>query len=316
MASQEPGPDERSYQGDHVDFRWSRIGVVTGKEQHDHPDRPPTVINSLPAAPVAFAGRDAVLNKLLPVLDPDSDEQSADRLPACVISGPKGIGTSALAKFAGHLAVNKRWFPGGALYVDLQSHAKDPLTDNDALLVLVSPLGLRATDLTSMIPAARYGYYRDCLVQRPGRTLIVVDHAVHSSQVELLMPGEDRHCVLVTSRRGLPDLDAHEIRLRRLEQAAACDVLAALVKMGDTHEKRPESEPEALRELADLCTGVPRNLRDAATGLRQNRDITIEEYVHLLRDRLAMPRVPGTPDPETPQRMWKRPPFMNWRRGS
>ncbi|WP_327400342.1 hypothetical protein OG194_09090 [Streptomyces sp. NBC_01288] len=316
MASQEPGPDEMSYQGDHVDFRWSRIGLVTGKEQHDHLDRPQATVNSLPAAPVAFAGRGAVLDKILPVLNPDSDDLDTNRLPICVISGPKGIGTSALAKFASHLAVNKGWFPGGALYVDLQSHAKDPLTDNDALLVLVSPLGVQGAELMSMIPVARYGYYRDCLAQRPGRTLIVVDHVVRASQVELVMPGEDRHCVLVTSRGGLPDLDAHEFRLRALDQVAACEVLAALVRIGDAHEKRAETEPEALRDLAELCAGVPRNLRDAATGLRQNRDITIEEYVHLLRDRLAPQRMPGALENEPPPGRRKRSPFMNWRRSS
>lgn len=277
-----------AYEGDHLDFRDARITGFTAKEDHYYPRPPREASASLPGAPAVFLGRDQELDQLLRVLDPNTDTGAhAPDLSVCVVSGNDGLGKSALALRAAHQAVANDWFPGGVFYLDLHRPGTDPLSDDEALRILLSYLGIGDHEISGLATAWD-GHYRTCLAQRPGPALLLLDNAVEAEQIERLRPGVSHHRVLVTSRSGLTDVEAHAIQLRPLSATDSLSLLVTLLGMGVEGEDRMVREADAVSRLVALCGGVPRNIRGAAAGLRQRRDVTIAEYVKLLMENQAV----------------------------
>ncbi|WP_019066909.1 hypothetical protein [Streptomyces hokutonensis] len=279
-----------AYEGDHLDFRDARITGFTAKEERYYPRPPREASASLPGAPAVFLGRHDELDQLMRVLDPQADTSGTGtgepHLAVCVVSGHDGLGKSALALRAAHRAVANDWFPGGVFYVDLHRPGTDPLADDEAVRILLSYLGVGDHEVSGLATAWD-GHYRTCLAQRPGPALLLLDNAVQAEQIERLRPGVAHHRVLVTSRSGLTDLEAHAIRLRPLSTADSLSLLVTLLSMGVDGENRAVQEPDAMSLLVDLCEGVPLNIRRAAAGLRKRPDVTIAEYVKLLVENRA-----------------------------
>ncbi|MEV5531492.1 NB-ARC domain-containing protein [Streptomyces prunicolor] len=276
--------------GDHLDFRDARITGFTAKEERYYPRPPREASASLPGAPAVFLGRDHELDQVMRVLDPNAVDTGTEArdpyLAVCVVSGREGLGKSALALRAAHQAVANNWFPGGVFYLDLHRPGTEPLSDDQAVRILLSYLGV-VDDEISGLTTAWDGHYHTCLAQRPGPALLLLDNAVQAEQIERLRPGVAHHRVLVTSRSGLADLEAHAILLRPLSTSDSLSLLVTLLSMGVDGENRTVQEPDAASSLVDLCEGVPLNIRRAAAGLRQRRDVTIAEYVKLLVENRA-----------------------------
>lgn len=230
----------------------------------------PRVSTSLPARPVGFTGRAAELDRLLGQLAPA--QGGKDTVPVVVssLTGMGGIGKTALAVEAAHIAFAQDWFPGGVLFVDLRGYDDDPVTADQAVLGLLDALGVRGSDLPQAA-AHQYDLYHALLAERRERTLLVLDNASHPSQYLPLLPGTEQHRVLITSR---DRSDAVPARLIDLETLAPEDSVAFLTRALHSvgaDDDRPLRERESLAELAALCGHLPLVLGTAAAMLRRRR---------------------------------------------
>lgn len=216
------------------------------------PEEPP---RELPPDASGFTGREQELAAL--------DDALADRTaaPLAVVCGPAGVGKTALATHWGHTRDDQ--FPGGSVYVDLRGWSVDePLAPREALARILRRLGA-GDDLPDDLDG-RSARFRS-LADRRGM-LVVLDNALDPEQVRPLVPGPGGSFAVVTSRSELTGLlvrpGAHPIEVSPLDTDAAVELLGAQV---------PESvrrEPDAARELALRCGGLPLALRVVAARAR------------------------------------------------
>ena len=235
---------------------------------------------ALPAVPAGFTGRDDDLARLLPVLRPTAG--SGLPVVICAVSGLGGVGKTSLALSAGHQAVRDGWFPGGTLFVDLRGYDEDPVTADQALVALLDGFGIRGPDLPQT-PTAQYALYRTLLATHADPMLLVLDNASDPAQLTPLIPGTDRHRVLITSRDRLTDLPARQIDLDTLKPDDATDLIAKSLLLSDERDDRPALEPGPVAELAAACGFHPLALQVAAGALRKRRYRSIASFVDELR---------------------------------
>lgn len=235
----------------------------------------------LPAPPGRFRGRDADLLALDTALADTGGEAGV-----LVVTGMPGIGKTALTLHWAQRIAER--FADGQLFVDLRGHASEPaLTPRDALAGFLRALG---ADPTS-IPADVAGAAADYRSRMAGsRLLVVLDNAASAEQVRPLLPGSPGCVTVVTSRRRLDGLVAHEgarrVTLRPLDDAQARDVLTSA--LGPEHAADPAAE-----ELLALCGGLPLALRIAAANITPDHHADVAGYVRQLRtggglDQLAV----------------------------
>jgi tetratricopeptide (TPR) repeat protein len=193
-----------------------------------------------------------------------------------------GIGKTALAVEAAHRAREEGWFPGGTLFVDLRGYDDDPVTADQAVLALLDALGVRDQDLP---PTAerQYDAYRTLLAERRERMLLILDNASDPSQYLPLLPGTDHHRVLITSRDRPDSLAVRLIDLKALAPEKSVALVTRALRDTDERDDRPKREPDALRELADLCGHLPLALQIAAGMLRRRRHRDIASLVADIR---------------------------------
>ncbi len=237
----------------------------------------------LPPGAVAFTGRRLELRLL------DAMLAAGDARPAVVISGPAGVGKTALAMHWAH-GVRQR-FPDGQLFVDLRGHANAaPLHPVRALTRLLTGLGLPPAGTTTDQDEAAAAY-RSVVADR--RLLIVLDNAERPDQVRPLLPGGRGTLVLITSRSrfgGLVAIDgARRITLDRLIRPDAAELLRQLLAREGVHAGR-----SAIEALADACDLLPLALRIAAVNIADEPGGDVAGYVdRLVNNRLATLRVVG-----------------------
>lgn len=207
----------------------------------------------LPADLPDFVGRADELALLSAALDPAAQRDA--RLVA--LSGPPGVGKTALAVHAGHLFAS--WFPAGQLYVGLRGASGDPVDPAEVLAQLLRVLGVDGSTLPAGAEA-RAGLFRTRVAGR--RVLLVLDDAEGYRQVEQLLPGKEV-AVVVTSRlplTGLPGVSA--VDLAPLPAPTAVELLCQVAG-----RERVQAEPAAAAELVTACGGLPLAVRIAAARL-------------------------------------------------
>lgn len=197
-----------------------------------------------------------------------------------VLTGTAGVGKSALAvvwaRRVAHL------FPDGQLYASLRGFDPEraPLSPGEALTSMLKTLGVPA-DAIPIGLDDRTALYRSLLAQR--RVLVLLDNARDSEQVRPLLPGGAESLVVVTSRRRLDGLvvrsGARVLPMETLPTEAALELLDRAGSPG-----RSTSEPDAARELAELCGGLPLALRIAAARLAANPARGVADLVEELLD--------------------------------
>jgi tetratricopeptide (TPR) repeat protein len=226
----------------------------------------------LPADPTPLLGRDTELAALRGhFLAPGP---AGPRI--AVLSGPPGVGKSALAVHLAHRLA--REVDRRAVYADLGwlgAGQRDPVE------VLGSFLhALRVPD--EAIPAGleeRAALYQSRLGDR--RALVVLDNAADVDQVRLLLPEGPRSWALVTSRARLATLPgAFLVELAVLPEPAAVTLLGALAG-----PERVAADRQAAEEVARACGCLPLALRIAAARLRSRPAWTMTTLAGYLADR-------------------------------
>ena len=212
-----------------------------------------TPICQLPAVPPDFTGRLAAIESL-------ARRMPATDLAVTVITGPPGVGKTALALKAAHLARTE--FPDGQLYAGLGGvgTARAPL---DVLGELLRSLGVPPGRVPSGL-AERASLYRSVLAGR--RVLLLADDATSAAQVRLLLPGTAGSAVLVTSGSRLADLEGASVLS---VTGLTCDESVLLLSKIAGPE-RVAAEPAAAAAIAAACGGLPLAVRIAGARLAAN----------------------------------------------
>jgi nucleoside phosphorylase/tetratricopeptide (TPR) repeat protein len=241
--------------------------------------------SSLPVQPFFF-GREKELANIAQAILPES------RTWGVLIDGPGGIGKTALAVRAGHLAPAAH-YPRkiflSAKVRELSPEGEQKLEDfmlpNYLALLseLASELGDR--DLAKTPGNERANAVRRALTGQ--RALIVIDNVETFPEVERvrlyqflnLLP---HGCKAIVTSRRRTDVDARIIRLERLEQKDALDLLAELAKK---NPRLAAAEPE-WQTLYEVTGGNPLLLRWTAgqLGRRGSQCRTVAEACEYLKN--------------------------------
>jgi DNA-binding SARP family transcriptional activator len=247
---------------------------------------PRLVPAELPPAVPGFRGRAAEIGRLDALAARTGPGQDLRTVVISALDGVAGVGKTALAVHWAHRM--RASFPDGQLHVNLRGFDPDqePLRPRDALGQLLRSLGLTPQE----IPAEedeQARRYRSLLAGR--RVLVVLDNAASAQQVRPLLPGDPSCLVLVTSRKRLEGLVAHEgAQPLTLDTLAPADALALLVAV--VGEQRVCAEPDAAAELTRRCGYLPLALRVAAARLACEPGLRIADLAARLAEgsRLAV----------------------------
>ena len=254
------------------------------------PAVPAAVPAQLPPDVSHFLGRESQLEWLDGVIT-----DAGTGLTAVVISavaGTAGVGKTALTVHWAHRVRDR--FPDGQLYANLRGYdPHQPMTAGETLAGFLTALGVAGPDIPFDLDD-RAARYRTAIAGR--RMLIVLDNAGTVEQVRPLLPGSPTCAVVVTSRDSLGGLvvvdGARRIALDLLPLADAVELLGRLVG------PRVDAEPDAARELAQFCAGLPLALRIAAELVASNPGRSLGELLAELADqrrRLDLLDVGGDP---------------------
>ncbi|MEU1669681.1 tetratricopeptide repeat protein [Streptomyces sparsogenes] len=217
-------------------------------------------LHTSPAPPPV---RPPVPRQLLPVsshfTDRKRDLAALDELaaaaPLIVVSGPAGVGKTALVSrwlrgTAGGEGGGDR-FPDGHLYADLRGHSPDgPAPPTEVLGQFLRALGV------GQVPAElaeQTALWRS--VTAGLRLAVMLDNAYTAAQARPLLPGGEGSLAVVTSRARLTGLRTdgavfHQLGL--LDREAAVELLTRGIG-----RERFERDEAAAGKVAELCGGLP-----------------------------------------------------------
>ncbi|WP_172890575.1 AfsR/SARP family transcriptional regulator [Actinoplanes derwentensis] len=239
----------------------------------------PAAPAQLPAGAIAFTGRRAEAAEL--------DRILAGGSRIAVVTGPPGVGKSALAVHWGHGARER--FPDGQLYLNLRGfdRREEVMTPDEAAHNLVTALAPGHP-----IPPgldARIGLLRSLLHGR--RLLIVLDNARDAAHARPLLPGTGDNAVIVTSRDRLSGLVASHgalpVPLAVLDGGQAGELLA-----GRLGRVRLTAEPDTVAALVAATAGLPLALVTVAARAAMRTGQPLAE----LAAELAASRLDGLGD--------------------
>lgn len=227
------------------------------------------VPSNLPADIADFTGRRETLVELL-------EAATADHAAPCVLTGPTGVGKTALAVHAAHRLTDE--FPGGRILVRLRDSDGAPRPTAAVSAELLAHTGIR--DDAPDDPGLAAARWRDWMADR--RVLLVLDDAPDEAAVRPLLPGAGRGCVIVTARTQLAGLaPAHRVQVPTLSPAEALELLGRLSGTGRVLCDRPAAE-----RIVTACGLLPIAVRAAGLKLAMLRHLPLADFA----DRLADPR--------------------------
>jgi len=223
--------------------------------------------NSFPADTPDFSGRGEVLAQLL-------EAAASEHAAPCVLTGPVGVGKTALALRAAHRLADD--FPGGRFFVRLRDEAGAPRRTASVAAELLAQAGIR--DDASRDPESAAARWRGWLADR--RVQLVLDDAPDEAAVRPLLPGSGRGCVIVTARTQLAGLaPAQRIEVPELSTAEALDLLGRLVGTGRVLCDRPAAE-----RVVTACGRLPLAVRAAGLKLAVLRHVPLAQFADRLAD--------------------------------
>ncbi|MFI7643591.1 AfsR/SARP family transcriptional regulator [Nonomuraea sp. NPDC049400] len=224
----------------------------------------------LPPDVLDYTGREQDVRSLVDFLTP-AETDTGVRIAS--ITGPGGVGKSALAVHVAHLV--RHAYPDGQLYAQLEGMSERPRDVSQVLAELLGSLGVNSQDLPHT-PAARTGLLRSLLAGR--RMLLVLDDVVGAHQVNPLLPGTAGCGVIISSRRHLSEGAMLRRRLSPLPHSEALHLLGEIIGHDGI-----ASEPAAASAIVEACGGFPLAIRVAGARLTAQSHWTLQYFA----DRLA-----------------------------
>ncbi|GAA1118184.1 AfsR/SARP family transcriptional regulator [Kitasatospora arboriphila] len=221
------------------------------------PRAPQTV---LPADLPDFTGRREEVARLTALL--------AGEGRRVVVSGPVGVGKTALAVHVAHRLAGR--FPDGCLTVRLRRADGTPRHPTSLLAELC-----RATGLVGAVPEDEEeaaALWRSWLAGR--RLLLVLDDAPDEGGIRHLLPGSGPSAVLVTSRTRLAGLGP--VQRLELEPFAAEEAVGLLDRI--VGDGRIRADRQAAERIVDSVGRLPLAVRVCGTKLAVLHQLSAAEY--------------------------------------
>jgi tetratricopeptide (TPR) repeat protein len=222
--------------------------------------------------PVRFVNRDAELA----VLD-QARAGHGDRFGLVLITGPAGVGKSALA--GQWVTRARKWFPDGQLYAELGAYdPAGPPHPGEVLGGFLRALGVPHDHVPARI-AEQAGLFRS--ITSGKRLVLLLDNAATAAQVRHLLPGGSGSTVVVTARARLGGLVGDGARLLNLEPLQSPAATALLRATLGEHRL---DDSDAAQELVQQCAGLPIALTITAARLASHPAWPIRRAVTQLAD--------------------------------
>jgi tetratricopeptide (TPR) repeat protein len=233
----------------------------------------PIALAQLPNVIAGFTGREGELAVLTSLLDPTAASQP---VVVSAVAGLAGVGKTTLAVEAGHAVMERGWFPGGVLFIDLHGYDDQRVEPGQALDALLRALSVRAENIPPGVEE-RAGLYRSMLAKVSDPVLVIADNASSEAQVRPLLPGAGPHRVVVTSRHTLAGLEARLLDVTKLDYDASEELLDRALRAARPDDDRIGSNREAAGQLAQICGGLPLALQIVAALLKSGPANPISE---------------------------------------
>ncbi|MFI6497028.1 BTAD domain-containing putative transcriptional regulator [Nonomuraea typhae] len=234
----------------------------------------PDVPRQLPRQLISFTGRTKELVYVKELLTPEKDGPPH---PLVAITGPPGIGKSALALQVAHDVIEA--FPGGQLFVNLRGKTVgvQALSPHDVIARFLRGLGVPAPNVPNDLDEAA-ALWRSQIAGR--RMLVVLDDAADMHQINPLLSTPLGVSVIVTSRETLiAGDDCVQVRLKSMTEAESTAMLATLAGA-----RRVATNPADTRHLVAFCGGLPLALRISGARLANHLDWSVADLVNRLSD--------------------------------
>ncbi|MEO3871372.1 BTAD domain-containing putative transcriptional regulator [Nonomuraea sp. B12E4] len=230
--------------------------------------------HQLPRPLAEFVGRSQEIVRLKGHLAPwDGSPPS----PLLIVSGPPGVGKSALALQVAHRAQDR--FPCGRLFVNCRGATPElpALTPLDLLGRFLRALGVASDAVPADLDEAA-ALWRDRLHGR--RVLALLDDAADLAQIRPLLAVPHGSALLVTSRESMAwGEDCVQVELGRMSHAESATMLAKLAGVG-----RVSGDAGATARLVRLCDGLPLALRISGARLAGRPDWSVAALADRLSD--------------------------------
>lgn len=233
--------------------------------------RPWATPRQLPVGVADFVGRADILERI----DTSLREEQPDGMTIVTVTGPPGVGKSAMAVQLAHRVRDR--FPGGQLFARLGrgGERRDP---SEVLAELLEATGVSRP----VIPAGqeqRAAMFRSRLADR--RVLLLLDDVTDVEQVQPLLPGMPGCAVIITSRYMLSALaGAVSTHLGNLTEPESVEMLERLVG-----ERRIRQEGKAAARITTACGHLPLALRIVGAKLSMQPLVSLTSFADRLRDR-------------------------------
>lgn len=248
----------------------------------------PTILSNVSASN-GFVGRSNDLSKILGFLDPATTGSTTN---AVLLSGSPGVGKTAVARQAGHVAFQRGWFTAGVLYFDLSGFsARKAVTADEALDGLMSILcpeqklkkpggGVRETAVGSRLAE----------IEKAGRSLLIIaDNVADVDVARVFRCVGGVHRLILVSRYKLPLHAVRVVTLGLLPADEAVDLVSTAVRIAEPDDQRTSDCDGEMSQLVELCDRLPLALAIAAQILVCDSHETVGALVGRLvheRDRL------------------------------
>jgi hypothetical protein len=216
------------------------------------PPGPANLPSALPALPSSFVDREREREELEVALS----RPSSTGAQVVVVTGPGGIGKSALAITVAHQVQSR--FPDGQLHASLG----ELVDEHRVLRQLLEAAGLDPSELPEDVEL-QAEIYQSLLATR--RVLVVLDDVRLIDQVRLLLP-LGINCVALLTMRSLPS-ELGEAQTVELAPLAEPDALALLRSVAGA--SFVDGHQEAARRLVDQVGGSPLALRLLGAAARE-----------------------------------------------
>jgi tetratricopeptide (TPR) repeat protein len=252
------------------------------------------------AAPDLFVGRARELRTLMDSLAPDRGvsarpNDAPDTVVVSAVAGMGGVGKTALTQHAAAVAVDRGWFPGGAVMVNLRGYDPDDrrIRPGQVFGPLLYALGMPPERIptTSIEQATAYHHHLAALAGRKLPVLLVLDNASTAEQVLDLLPRHSAHRAVVTTRDTLTLPSTRRLELDVLSRRESLTLLYQSLRRHRRQDTRAGDDRAAAERLVQVCGRLPLAVGIAAALLADDPSLTVAALADTLDDattRLAV----------------------------